>query len=182
MKNWYCVHTRPQQKARARQHVQRQGFKSCLPILRCNVTRSGRWRSVVEPLLPLHQSLRADIEAISLVPVRSTRGPVGLVRAAGQPAPVLDELLGVLRFETNADSLSELTERRLLSGDCIVMTDGPLKCSQGIFGQAQGQYRALVLPERLGSGQGVAVPKKSAGTDRASQRCLRQRTAHWEPA
>ena len=158
MQHWYCVHTKPRAEAQALEHLQRQGFECLLPRLQRRVLRNGRRQTVVEALFPRYLFLRADAEATSLAPVRSTKGAVGLVRTAGLPATVPDEFIERLQADANADGLVTLPERRLLPGERVAITDGPLAGLQGIYTQAQGEQRALVLLEILGGAQSVALP------------------------
>ncbi|KFN47917.1 hypothetical protein N790_07140 [Arenimonas malthae CC-JY-1] len=158
MQRWYCVHTKPRAEAQALEHLRRQGFECLLPRLQRTLLRSGRRQTVVEALFPRYLFLRADAEATSLAPVRSTKGAVGLVRTAGLPATVPDEFIERLQADANADGLITLPERRLLPGERVAITDGPLAGLQGIYTQAQGEQRALVLLEILGGVQSVALP------------------------
>jgi len=158
MQHWYCVHTKPRAEAQALENLQRQGFECLLPRLQRTVLRNGRRQTVVEALFPRYLFLRADAEATSLAPVRSTKGAVGLVRTAGLPATVPDDFIERLRADANAEGLITLPERRLLPGERVAITDGPLAGLQGIYTQAQGEQRALVLLEILGGAQSVALP------------------------
>lgn len=158
MQRWYCVHTKPRAEAQALEHLQRQGFECLLPRLQRTVLLNGRRQTGVEALFPRYLFLRADAEATSLAPVRSTKGAVGLVRTAGLPATVPDEFIERLQADANADGLITLPERRLLPGERVAITDGPLAGLQGIYTQAQGEQRALVLLELLGGAQCVALP------------------------
>lgn len=158
MQHWYCVHTKPRAEAQALENLQRQGFECLLPRLQRTMLRNGRRQKVVEALFPRYLFLRADAEATSLAPVRSTKGAVGLVRTAGLPATVPDEFIERLQADANAEGLITLPERRLLPGERVAITDGPLAGLQGIYTQAQGEQRALVLLELLGGAQSVALP------------------------
>ena len=158
MQRWYCVHTRPRAEAQALEHLQRQGFDCFLPRLRRVVLRGGRRRAVVEALFPRYLFLRADAETTSLAPVRSTRGAVDLVRTAGLPATVPDAFIQGLQADADAEGLITLPERRLLPGERVAITEGPLAGLQGIYTQAQSEQRALVLLEILGGAQSVALP------------------------
>lgn len=159
MQRWYCVHTKPRAEAQALEHLRRQGFECLLPRLQRHVLRNGRRQTGVEALFPRYLFLRADAEATSLAPVRSTKGAVGLVRTAGLPATVPDEFIERLQADANADGLITLPERRLLPGERVAITDGPLAGLQGIYTQAQGEQRALVLLEILGGAQSVVLPR-----------------------
>lgn len=158
MLRWYCVHTRPRAEAQALEHLQRQGFDCLLPRLQRKVLRNGRRQTLVEALFPRYLFLRADADSTSLAPVRSTRGAIDLVRTAAQPAAVPDTLIETLRSDADADGLIVIPERRLLAGERVMVTEGPLAGLQGIYTQTQSEQRALVLLDILGRAQSVALP------------------------
>lgn len=158
MQRWYCVHTKPRAEAQALAQLQRQGFECFLPRLHRSAMRGGRRRTVVEALFPRYLFLRADAEATSLAPVRSTRGAVGLVRTAGEPATVPEDFIEHLQADADAEGLITLPERRLMPGERVAITEGPLAGLQGIYSQAQSEQRALVLLDILGGAQSVALP------------------------
>lgn len=171
MQQWYCVHTRPRAEAQALGHLQRQGFECLLPRLQRTVLRNGRRQTVVEALFPRYLFLRADAETTSLAPVRSTRGAVGLVRTAGLPATVPEDFMARLLADADATGLVTQPERTLLPGERVLITGGPLAGLGGIYSQAQGESRALVLLELLGGAQSVALPTyvlQPAGTAEAA--------------
>ena len=158
MQHWYCVHTKPRAEAQALEHLQRQGFECLLPRLQRTTLRNGRRHTAVEALFPRYLFLRADTEATSLAPVRSTKGAVGLGRTAGLPATVPDDFIERLRADAKTDGVITLPERRPLPGERVAITAGPLAGLQGIYTQAQGVQRALVLLEILGGAQSVTLP------------------------
>lgn len=159
MLRWYCVHTKPRAETVVVENLQRQGFECLLPRLQRSVLRGGRRQAVMEVLFPRYLFLRADAETTSLAPVRSTKGAVGVVRNAGLPATVPDEFIERLQSDANAEGLIALTERRLLPGERVAIKEGPLAGLQGIYTQAQGEQRALVLLDMLGGAQSVALPE-----------------------
>lgn len=155
---WYCVHTRPRAEAQALEHLQRQGFECLLPRLQRTAVRNGRRQVTVEALFPRYLFLRADAATTSLASVRSTRGAVDLVRTAGQPDVVPEEFINALLAQANSEGLLVQPEHRLLPGERVAITDGPLAGLQGVFDQAQGEHRAMVLLEFLGGRQSVTLP------------------------
>lgn len=158
MHHWYYAHAKPRAETQALVRLHQPGFPCFQPLLKRSLPCSGRRQTVVEALFPRYLFLRAYVEATSLAPVRSTRGAVGLVRTAGQPAPVPDDFIHRLQTDVNAEVLIMLAERRLLSGERVAITEGPLVGLQGIYTQAQSEQRALVLMEILSGAQIVAMP------------------------
>lgn len=153
--HWFCVHTKPRAEIRALEHLERQQFQCMLPRIRRVVpaTRLRPRQSIVEPLFPRYLFLRADPVSQSLAPVRSTCGVVGLVRFAGEPARVADCIIARLFRDAGPSGVIVPPEPTFKPGDAVCIVAGPLSGLTGVYAQAQGRLRALVLLQMLGSPQ-----------------------------
>lgn len=156
--HWYCVHTKPRAEWQALENLERQAFTCFLPRLARRRMRARRSESNIEALFPNYLFLYADPELQSLAPVRSTRGAIGLVRFANEPAVVPTALVERLRGDADADGIITPPEPILRPGDAILVADGPLAGLQGIYSNARGEHRAIVLLTLLGQPQAVNLP------------------------
>lgn len=156
---WYCVHTKPRAESQALEHLQRQAFECFLPRIRRRILHAGQYRDVVEPLFPRYLFLRANPQQQNLAVVRSTRGALGLVRFSSQPGEVPERLIEALRQDADADGLIEAPAPILHPGEVVAVRDGVFSGLQGIYAQAQGEGRAIVMLQMLGSVQPVQLPQ-----------------------
>jgi transcriptional antiterminator RfaH len=84
--------------------------------------------------------IRLDTEQTNWSPIRSTMGVSRLVSFGNRPAAVADELIQALQ------TLPQRAPERLFQlGQSIKIVSGPLKGIEGIFQQADGEHRAMVL-------------------------------------
>jgi transcriptional antiterminator RfaH len=77
--------------------LRRQAFDTYLPLIRLPKRRRGKWEEVIEPLFPRYLFLHIDASVVSVAPIRSTRGVVGLVRFGEMPVPVPEAVIDFLR-------------------------------------------------------------------------------------
>ena len=142
--NWYAIHSKPRQEERALENLQRQGFEAWLPLLTIEKVLRSKLVQVVEPMFSRYLFIRLDTEQTNWSPIRSTLGVSKLVSFGNRPAVVADELIEALQ------QLPEQAPQRLIQpGHQVKIVSGPLRGLEGIYQQADGELRAMVLIELL---------------------------------
>lgn len=160
MEAWYAVRSKPRQELMAAEHLARQRYEVYLPLMRSQKRRGGRWSEVVEPLFPGYLFVRLDLEHRSALPIRSTRGAIGLVCFGGTPRPVPDSVVESL-FATPTDHTGAIRRERLFApGDPVEVTVGRLAGLRAVFLAPTGRERALLLLDLLGRHHRVVVPER----------------------
>ncbi len=141
---WYVVQTKPRQEPRAREHLENQGIRCVLPMLRVEKMRRRTRQWVDEPLFARYLFIdRGDAEARWSV-LRSTRGVSNVVRFGGVPAKVPSVWI-------NSFLARERPPVRLFStGQRVVVTQGLFTGIEGIYQLPDGDSRAIVLLDLLG--------------------------------
>ena len=142
--HWYAIHSKPRQEERALENLERQGFEAWLPMLTVEKVRRGKLAKVVEPMFSRYLFIRLDTEQTNWSPIRSTLGVSKLVSFGNRPAVIEDALIQALR------QLPEREPERLFQpGQTVKFVDGPLRGLEGIYEQADGELRAMVLVDLL---------------------------------
>lgn len=142
--HWYAIHSKPRQEERALENLQRQGFEAWLPMLTVEKVLRSKLVQVVEPMFSRYLFIRLDTEQTNWSPIRSTLGVSKLVSFGNRPAVVADELIEALQ------QLPEQAPQRLIQpGQQVKIVSGPLRGLEGIYQQADGELRAMVLIELL---------------------------------
>jgi transcriptional antiterminator RfaH len=156
--NWFVVCCKPRQESVAEENLLRQGFSVYLPHIKCRKRRRGQWTDVVEPLFPRYLFLRFNPALRSAIPVRSTRGVVGLVRFGGKMAFVPDSVVEALIRRQDADTgLHEDSRPEFSQGELVRLIDGPLEGIEGIYAAPDGDTRVVILLELLGKANKVSI-------------------------
>lgn len=147
---WYAVHTKARNERLAVEHLERQGYRTHLPLIRAARHRRGRWQGTVEPLFPGYVFVRLDLRSDNSAPIRSTRGVIGLVRFGGEPLPVPHAFMRVLHA-ARGDANDPIDPDHLLrAGDRVTLVEGPMTGLMAIVEAKSGRDRVLLLLELLG--------------------------------
>lgn len=147
---WYLVYTKPRGEATARTHLERQGYRAYLPLVRQPRRRLGRRVSVVAPMFPRYLFVHLDVEADNWAPIRSTLGVVSVVRFGQTPAAVPDSLIEELKRREDAQGVQVLPAEHYEPGARVRITAGSLTGYEAIFLARTGRDRVQVLLEVLG--------------------------------
>jgi transcriptional antiterminator RfaH len=159
MNRWYAVQAKPREDARAEAHLRRQGFDIFRPMLRARKRRAGCMRSVLESLFPRYLFIHLD-DHDNWMPIRSTRGVVGLVRFGHRPAPVPDEVIDEIRCRMGPDNhcldFSETIDYR--PNEPVTITEGPFEGFEALFQARKGKDRVTVLLSLMRQVQRATLP------------------------
>ncbi len=142
--HWYAIHSKPRQEERALENLERQGFQAWLPMLTVEKFRRGKLAKVVEPMFSRYLFIRLDTEQTNWSPIRSTLGVSKLVSFGNRPAVIEDELILALQQLPACEP-----ERLFQPGQTVKFVSGPLRGLEGIYEQADGELRAMVLVDLL---------------------------------
>jgi transcriptional antiterminator RfaH len=164
--HWYLIHTKPRQEKYALENLHRQGYQCYLPTLPSEKLCQGKLKVSDEPLFPRYLFIRLDQggSTKSWAPIRSTKGVSRLVSFGIDPAKVDDGLIELLRMQ-EASAQSE-PERLFKPGERVCLTEMPFAGIEGIYQEADGERRIMVLIEILS--KQVAVPVMPTGLRKVS--------------
>ena len=160
MESWYAVQTKPRQEDVADANLVRQGFHVYLPKVLVRRRKRDRWVKVVETLFPRYLFVQVNTDQVSLAPIRSTLGVVGLVRFGHILKPVPDSVIAFVRQSENPDTRQlHADDWPHQPGDEVEILQGPFAGLTGIFQAGSAQERALLLIELLGRSNTIDVPR-----------------------
>ncbi|HKS30074.1 MAG TPA: transcription termination/antitermination NusG family protein [Pyrinomonadaceae bacterium] len=133
-RRWYVIHTKVSQEERARSNLQSWQVETFAPLLKTRrvnqYTRKVGYR--VGPLFPRYIFARFHSDTL-LHKVRFTRGIQNVVSFGGEPSPVDDEIIAVLKSRVQADGFVLMEKSSMKPGDRVVINSGPLEGFNGIF-------------------------------------------------
>ena len=156
MDDWYVVHTKPRQEARALENLQNQGFICYLPLIQIQKLRNQRVQNVSEPMFSRYLFIQLGDQTQNWGPIRSTLGVSKLVSFGTHPAKVPAELIDGLK-----KAPKETLERMFSPGDGVQVGKGILQGLEGQYAAHDGEARAFVLIDLLGQSQKLSLPLDS---------------------
>lgn len=159
MKNWYAVHCKPGQDARAELHLGNQQYEVFRPLARVRKRCRGAMKDTIESLFPRYLFVQLDAVAENWAPIRSTRGVTGLVRFKDQPATVPTAIIDQLRQRMDAERCVDMSQGRFAANQRVRIVDGPFNGWEGIFQARKGEDRVIILLTMMQQAQKLAFPE-----------------------
>ncbi len=159
MKNWYAVQCKPNQDARAEQHLRNQSFEVYRPLARVRKRCRSELKIAVESLFPRYLFIRLDDLFGDWAPIRSTRGVAQLVRFAGQPAIVPDDVIDSLHLHADQDNCVDMTVTRYRPNQRVRIVGGPFNGYEALFSSNKGEERVIILLNIMHRAQRLVLPE-----------------------
>jgi transcriptional antiterminator RfaH len=154
---WHLLRTKAGEERRAREHVSRLTSEVLLPLVRVRVRRWERMTESVVALFPGYMFARFNLER-DYSQLRYTRGIRQVVCFGEEPAVVPQWIIDELKVRC-ADGPVELTPRRLVAGQRVIVLDGPFRQFEGIFERhLSGPERVAILLSVMGAGARAVLP------------------------
>lgn len=159
MSRWYAVHCKPQQDARAEEHLRNQHYEVFRPRARLRRRSGSGFRQVIESLFPRYLFVRLD-SAVDWAPIRSTRGVAGLVRWGGYTPPVPDPVIEDLRGRVDDQHCIDLAGADYRPRERLRITEGLFAGYEALFHSRSGEERVVVLLEIMQRAQRLVLPER----------------------
>lgn len=155
---WFLIHCKPHQDARAVEHLDRQGFECFRPVRNVERQRAGKRIVVAEALFPRYVFIHLNPDRDNWYPIRSTRGVSTIVRFDEHPLPVRDEIIEGIRRRLEKVPHAE---PYLRPGERVRITDGAFSQLEAIFVANDGDERVVLLLNILQKDQRLSFPVES---------------------
>ena len=143
--NWFLVYTKPQKERIALEQLQRQDYRSYLPLHKISRRIRGKRHCVEEPLFPRYLFVNLNTETDNWSPIRSTIGVSHLVRFGLLTAKVSGDFVEFLQAKEQARLRAVERVERFKKGDAVRIMQGPFAGYEAVFEQNKGTERAIVM-------------------------------------
>jgi len=158
MEKWYVIRSRPRQEQVALENLQRQGYRCFYPRLKQMQRRRGKRQLCIGALFPGYLFINLDMETANTEPIRSTRGVHGLVAFGTLIRPISDGIISAIQLEANEEDVIDSEQTEFEAGQQVRIESGPMEGLNAIFQEKNGQDRAILLLNILGTERVVEVP------------------------
>lgn len=146
---WFVAQLKPNCGPIAERNLNRQGFRSFLPMERRIKRRKGQLKSIKSPYFPGYIFVGVDARSTSSRAINSTYGISRLISFGLQPAPVpyeiMDSLLNSCDSEGCIQNFAQMAE-----GDEVEICDGPFASFLGKIEKLAPDERAWLLIDIMG--------------------------------
>ncbi len=149
MKKWYLAYCKPKEEARARAHLAAQGVESYYPMVEIEKLRRGKRVPQREPMFPNYLFIYVDLEEVTPVTLKSTRGISRIIHFGKEWTPVSSQLIYRLMSRDDSDEARASYSRLPTQGDKVLIESGPLAGFEAIYLEPDGEKRAILLVNLL---------------------------------
>jgi len=155
-KSWFLAQLKPNSSKIAERNLNRQGFKTFLPMEEQTRQRNGKFVATFRPFFPGYIFVAFDVSQGLWHAVNSTSGITKLVSFGEKPATVPKDL--VLQLLLRCDDQGKfLPIQSLAPGDQVTLTKGPFANFVAEVEKISPNQRAWVLLDVMGSKTKVSV-------------------------
>lgn len=123
--SWYVVSTRPNQEARAAQHLARQGFAPLLPQFRKTRRHARKIETIAAPLFPGYLFVAFDAARQAWRSVNGTCGVQRLICQGERPVALPDDFMAQLLARRDDEGFFAAPQPDLRRGDRVRLLAGP---------------------------------------------------------
>ncbi len=153
---WFLAQLKPNSANIADRNLQRQGFKTFLPMEEVTRRQQGKFKNVLQPLFPGYIFVSLDVLQGSWGRINSTYGVTRVVSFGNAPAEVPREL--VLQLMLRCDAMGKmLPPSSLKPGDKVRLTTGPFANYVAEIERIAPDRRVWVLMDLMGGQTRVVV-------------------------
>jgi transcriptional antiterminator RfaH len=141
---WFLVHAKTGRELVAQANLQRQGYRTFLPLERRTVRHARRIRETFAAYFPGYLFVALDLSRQAWRPINSTLGVLRLVAAPDGPTPAPAALMRTLRSASDAQGVMTL-QREWEPGAAVRIASGPFADQLGVVEGLGGADRVRVL-------------------------------------
>ena len=156
LKNWFLLQFKPNSHKIAEGNLQRQGFKTFLPLQESTDRNNASFITNLKPLFPGYMFVAFDIQDAPWRKINNTMGVSKLVSFNDYPKPVPIDLVSGLILRCNASG-KLLPPKQLNKGDEVQLLTGPFANFITTVEEIDAQQRVWVLMQLMGQSTRVSV-------------------------
>lgn len=149
MNRWYLIQFKPNCHNLAERNLNRQGFKTFLPMQHNTHRKSCRFVSDLKPLFPGYMFVSVNNELAPWRAINSTAGVSRLISFEGRPKSIPIQLISGLKLRCDASGVL-LPPKNLNEGDNIKILTGPFANFIARVDTIDPKQRVWVLMDFMG--------------------------------
>ena len=145
MKSWYLIYSKPKEEKLAKEHLERQGYETYLPLVLGRIKKRGRTQKSIQPMFPRYLFIYLSDQTDDWGPIRSTIGVSHLVKFGMNPAKIPESLITQLKENEVGDGYHVLQSKKLKKGDELLIVEGPFEGYEATLFSQNAEDRVVVL-------------------------------------
>ena len=158
MLNWYLVQLKPNGHRLAKANLERQGFKTFLPLQNVTTRSAHKFVDRHVPLFPGYMFVELDTAQNAWRKVNSTLGVARIVSLGGTPTPVPSAIINEFISRCHDDGILRPTQGLEVGQDVQVLR-GPFANFVAKVEEISPDQRVWILIDLLGQSSRISVTK-----------------------
>ena len=148
-KEWFILQFKPNSHIKAVKNLNRQGFKTFLPL--CNITsrKSSKFMNTSQPLFPGYMFVKFDSSESKWHKINNTHGVSRLITFNSILKPIPTEAINILMKRCDLSG-KILPEKKLKEGDQVKVLKGPFANFIATVEKYETNHRIWILMDLMG--------------------------------
>lgn len=145
MHQWYLAYCKAKEEGRAEANLKMQGIESYYPMVEVEKIKRGKRVKVREPMFPAYLFIYADLEVVTPLSIKSTRGIARIIRFGEEWTPIPKQLVYSLMSLDDSDEARAKYAELPSPGDKVLIESGPFQGIEAVYQEPDGDQRAILL-------------------------------------
>ena len=160
---WVLIYTKAKQEIKANENLQKQGFKTFLPLIAPSNKNSG-FESLV-PLFPRYFFAQVNLSLGNWTSIKSSYGVSRIVMFSEDFTTIPDSIIQLIQDKLDEDGIykEEISSMEFKKGDVLKIKEGHFAGIDAIFLSNKSKDRVMLLLKLLNTTVSAEVTRSNIG-------------------
>jgi len=156
--SWFCIYTNAREEHIAFSELLRKNIELYFPRYRRTIRHARQTQSKIYPFFPRY-FFALNNSNVSFSDLKRTRGLSNYIHNKdGSPVKVRQDVISYLKDQEDSDGYIRINNHRFMSGERVLITEGPLASLSSVFLTQKDDERAKIMLNFMGCEQVLSVP------------------------
>jgi len=160
---WILVYTKPKEENRANENLQRQGFKTFLPLIASN-NKTQEFKDLV-PVFPRYIFVQINQDLDNWTPIKSSHGVSNIVMFSEKFTPIQNNIIELIKDKLDESDIfrEEISIVDHQKGDLVSIIEGQFAGIDAIFLSKKSKDRVRLLLKFLNTSVVAEIMESDVG-------------------
>jgi len=160
---WVLIYTKAKEEKKANENLQKQGFKTFLPLI-APTNKNSEFKSLV-PVFPRYLFAQINFEMDNWISIKSSYGVSHIVMFSEKFTTVPDNVIQLIQDKLDEDGIykEEISSMEFKKGDELKIKEGHFAGINAIFLSNKSKDRVMLLLKLLNTTVSVEVTRSNIG-------------------
>ena len=161
---WVLIYTKAKQEIKANKNLQKQGFKTFLPLITAS-NKTSEFKSLV-PVFPRYFFAQLNLKLDNWTSINSSYGVSNIVMFGEKFTPIPNGIIEFIQDKLDEKGIykEEISSKEFKRGDSLTIKEGRFAGINAIFLANKSKDRVLLLLKLLNTTINAEITKSDIGT------------------